>query len=431
MLGLIHVAPLGATPRTVDVLIKERGRGYVRVDAQPWATISSTASDVGVTPIAQADRARRGHARDPVRARLVRSRSSARSTSSRARAEARAADHRRLREAEDRAAARQDQARRAPETCAVKRSWRARVVASLVALAPAAHAQDDDDDTVIYRVKPGRHARADRRRVLRRSQPTRCSSWSRTRCSTPRALKPGERLRIPVDARDHDREGRHVRVARADATSATRGARRSSPTSTACPPTTTLAAGTLLTIPFHVTHTAARRPSRSRASRRRTSATASRPRCCAATTSSTRRAREGRVDRRADLHVRVRAVEAAAGRRRVEGAPRSAARGDRRARAARCPRARAAWLQGDFGDGEGRARAVRRRDSTYLDTATAVEVGVLLGEAHVAFDDDGRARRSVHAACSSASRSYVLTPYADSPKVLAVWKKAGGHVEAR
>jgi eukaryotic-like serine/threonine-protein kinase len=38
MVGLVHVAPLGSTPKTQTV-IKEQGRGYVRISALPWANV--------------------------------------------------------------------------------------------------------------------------------------------------------------------------------------------------------------------------------------------------------------------------------------------------------------------------------------------------------------------------------------------------------
>jgi serine/threonine-protein kinase len=57
-LGLIHVAPLGATPRTqppqqpTTVVVKEK-RGYVRVNASPWARVSIDNRAIGVTPLAR------------------------------------------------------------------------------------------------------------------------------------------------------------------------------------------------------------------------------------------------------------------------------------------------------------------------------------------------------------------------------------------
>jgi len=52
MLGLIHVAPLNATPASSTV-IKERGRGFLKVNAIPWAKISIDGTPYGITPIAK------------------------------------------------------------------------------------------------------------------------------------------------------------------------------------------------------------------------------------------------------------------------------------------------------------------------------------------------------------------------------------------
>jgi serine/threonine-protein kinase len=48
-LGLIHVAPLGATPRYAPA--KELARGYIELDAHPWARISVDGNPVGITPL--------------------------------------------------------------------------------------------------------------------------------------------------------------------------------------------------------------------------------------------------------------------------------------------------------------------------------------------------------------------------------------------
>jgi serine/threonine-protein kinase len=53
MLGLIHVAPLGATPKTTAIVTKESSRGYVRVNALPWARVSVDNAPVGITPLAK------------------------------------------------------------------------------------------------------------------------------------------------------------------------------------------------------------------------------------------------------------------------------------------------------------------------------------------------------------------------------------------
>jgi hypothetical protein len=51
MLGLIHVAPLGATPETRTVIQKE-GVGFVRIHAYPWARVWIDGKQYGSTPFA-------------------------------------------------------------------------------------------------------------------------------------------------------------------------------------------------------------------------------------------------------------------------------------------------------------------------------------------------------------------------------------------
>ncbi|MBA3391994.1 MAG: serine/threonine protein kinase [Deltaproteobacteria bacterium] len=50
MLGLIHVAPLGATPQGSKLVVRE-GRGFVRLHAYPWARIAVDGTPVGDTPL--------------------------------------------------------------------------------------------------------------------------------------------------------------------------------------------------------------------------------------------------------------------------------------------------------------------------------------------------------------------------------------------
>jgi hypothetical protein len=91
------------------------------------------------------------------------------------------------------------------------------------------------------------------------------------------------------------------------------------------------------------------------------------------------------------------------------------------------PKARGAWMVGDFEDVK--AALGKLTDETdFLDAATAVDIDVLLGKAHVAFDEQDAAVAAFTHAIDRRPR-YTLAPYTDSPKVLAAWRKAGGHVE--
>ncbi len=88
------------------------------------------------------------------------------------------------------------------------------------------------------------------------------------------------------------------------------------------------------------------------------------------------------------------------------------------------PKVRAWWRAGEYD-------AVKRElypiATEYLDIELAVEVGVLLGAAYVAFDDDSAlaAFRKV----VERRPKHKLPGYLYSPKVRKVWKLAGGTVE--
>ncbi len=51
MIGMIHVAPLGATPVTPEKKAITQGKGFARFHAYPWATIVVDGKEVGTTPM--------------------------------------------------------------------------------------------------------------------------------------------------------------------------------------------------------------------------------------------------------------------------------------------------------------------------------------------------------------------------------------------
>lgn len=91
------------------------------------------------------------------------------------------------------------------------------------------------------------------------------------------------------------------------------------------------------------------------------------------------------------------------------------------------PAARAAWLQGDFA--HVRALLDPYTDQLeYMNSATAIAVGLLLGKAQLAFDNvDGAV--AAFKQVRERKPSYKLTHYSESPKVIDAWKKAGGLVQ--
>ena len=97
------------------------------------------------------------------------------------------------------------------------------------------------------------------------------------------------------------------------------------------------------------------------------------------------------------------------------------------AAAAALPRAQAAWFRGDFA-GVRSALGKLGDELDYLDARTAVDIGLLAGRADVAFGDNDAAT-AVFAQVLNRKPRHVLGRYAESPKVIAAWQKAGGHVD--
>jgi hypothetical protein len=91
------------------------------------------------------------------------------------------------------------------------------------------------------------------------------------------------------------------------------------------------------------------------------------------------------------------------------------------------PAARQAWKVGDFAGVKAQLAEIEP-DLDYVDTGEAVEVGVLLGAAHVAYDDDELAVATFKRA-HARDPHHVLPRYLYSPKIVAAWQKADGPVE--
>jgi LysM repeat protein len=89
------------------------------------------------------------------------------------------------------------------------------------------------------------------------------------------------------------------------------------------------------------------------------------------------------------------------------------------------PKLQTAWRNGDF-------KSVKEDlieiETEYLDTSLAVEVGLLLGSAHIAYGDDVLAL-AMFKKTLERQPDYSLSPYWYSPKIQEVWKRAGGAVQ--
>jgi LysM repeat protein len=89
------------------------------------------------------------------------------------------------------------------------------------------------------------------------------------------------------------------------------------------------------------------------------------------------------------------------------------------------PRARKAAREGDYAEVKAELAVI---DLDYLDADVAVEVGMLLGEATIAFDDLPFTLQTFRRVLARKP-GHVLDGYYYSPKVRDAWKKAGGAVE--
>lgn len=240
----------------------------------------------------------------------------------------------------------------------------------------------------------------------------------------PRALRAGERLRVPVLREYVTAPGDTFQsLAEALLGDTRRGgfladANRMSPDDD-------LPAGTTIVVPFTVTHVAAAAESLETVAQRFYG-----ERRLAEVLRSYNQLDKATLDKGESIvvpSVKVRmhparlvaatGAEAKARRERREISARLAA--------AAIPVARHAWRIGDYAAIK---RALEPIDPAYVDLDAAVEIGVLLGSAHVAFDEPDQALAAFKRVLDRKP-SHALRKFDHSPKVLAVWAKADGRIE--
>ncbi len=88
------------------------------------------------------------------------------------------------------------------------------------------------------------------------------------------------------------------------------------------------------------------------------------------------------------------------------------------------PEARAAWRAGDYGLIRNELTKI---ELEYLDVEPAVTIGLLLGGAYVAFDDEDSAL-AVFKKVLARDRDHAVDAAETSPKIRRVWQLAGGRV---
>jgi LysM domain len=287
-----------------------------------------------------------------------------------------------------------------------------------------AQAQDTVTDTVLHRVRQGDTLEllaaefyGDRTKAV--------FIMVENKLAHARPLRPGERLRIPIS--------REVASSPGDTFESLAGVYLGSTRRgvflaefNAMSPDDGMPAGTVVTVPVTIVHTAA--------------ATESITDIARAYFGDSKKAEllrrynfleKATIDRTESLivpayHVRLTAQKVVA--LDAESKVRRDHRRQAVARAAKAlPAARQAWKAGDFAAVR-TGLAALEPDLEYLDTGDAVDIGVLLGGAYVAFDDTEQALAMFRRVIDRQA-SHVLRRYECSPKILDVWQKAGGQIE--
>ncbi|MBA3462756.1 MAG: LysM peptidoglycan-binding domain-containing protein [Deltaproteobacteria bacterium] len=297
------------------------------------------------------------------------------------------------------------------------------VLLLLVGITPRAHAQDATSDVTVYRVKQGdtldliaAEFYGDRNKAI--------FIMVSNKILHPRPLKAGEKIRIPVT--------RQVTTSPGDtwesiaATYLGDGRRSAFLAEFNGMTTDDLASGTPLQIPFTITHTSAGTEAVSDIAKAYFGDSKN--------ASMIRRynfleARDG-IEKDEKIIVPINNVRLSASKMPAMDAEAKARRDRQResqARAARVlPVARQAWHQGEFAAVKAALSEVEL-DVDYLDTAQAIEVGLLLGAMHVAHGDSKPALEAFKRVLERRS-TYQMSQYHFPPKIQAVWKEAGGTI---
>lgn len=245
------------------------------------------------------------------------------------------------------------------------------------------------------------------------------------RLTRPRPLRPGERLRIPVSREVTTAPGDTFEsLAMTYLGSARRGGFLADWSS--LPQDESLAAGVQITIPFTITYTAPSPETLGEVARTYFGDARQ-----AELLRRYNQLEKGTLDRGETLVIPAFHIRLNAARQPALDAESRARRDHRRdaiGKAVRAlPAARLAWKDGDFAQ----VRTVLTPlevDLDYLDADEAVEIAVMLGAAHVAFDAEEPALACFKRALDRRPQ-HALRRYDQSPKILAVWQKAGGSVE--
>jgi LysM repeat protein len=300
---------------------------------------------------------------------------------------------------------------------------KALAIIAVLAMATTAYAQEAD--TVTYKVKQGDSLELIAAEFYGDHAHTMIFIMVENKLQHPRKLAPGERLKIPVN--------REITTAKDDSFKKLATEYLGDPNRAQflaefnrMTAADSLATGTTIVIPFHVTHTAA--------------GTETLQQISLAYFGDAREADMLKTYNNLDktaldknetitipiFHVRTRAdkmptIDAESAQRRDQQSKAGA-----EAQLA-LPIARTAWLQGDFYAVK-QALVPLAKKLDFFDVPTATEVGLLLGKAYVAYDDTPSAV-ALFTQVIGRQPNRTLSPYAESPKVLEAWRQASGRVQ--
>jgi hypothetical protein len=301
-----------------------------------------------------------------------------------------------------------------------------RIAVALVVVAAfgVAHAQDVPPTTIVHRVRQGdtleliaAELYGDRGKAV--------FIIVENKLQRPRPLRPGERLRIPISREVVTAPGDTFEsLAGAYLGSARRGPFLADFNGIAADDS--LAAGTPITIPLTVVHTAASPESFTEISKLYFGD--------GKQAELLRRYNfldKHAIDRNETLIVPGYNVRVAPSRQPPPDTESRARRDHRREATAKIakalPAARQAWKDGDYAEVKATLGALTG-DLDYLDAGDAADAGALLGKAQLAFDEADAAVATFKHVLDRQPH-YLLRRYECSPKLVAAWQRAGGQVE--
>jgi len=238
----------------------------------------------------------------------------------------------------------------------------------------------------------------------------------------PRALKPREFLKIPMNRRITTKPGDSM----ASLAKQYLGDERRSPFLAEfnnLPPGSSIAVGQDLVIPFHVTHRAANKEKVAN--------------IAAAYFGDSKKEKllrdynfldKDTLDPGESLIVPINHVRVQASKLPPPD-PESTARVSKRTEMQKravdlLPAVRSAWREGDYSTVK---RALTTIETEYLDVEQAAEIGILLGATYVAYGDTDSALVTFRKVVERRPKA-TLSAYSYSPKVREVWQRAGGTV---